>query len=400
MKPRNSVLLTLVFSSLLPSAWAAAAPQLLGKFPVRNAAFLRLVPSRDQGAQELVITSFGVMGGDAISRVQFSQASLEDISSLKPMSISTKVTWPNEPVPVPEEIFGEDYLAVGTGFLVPGRSTGDVLITNLYSTEQFAISTPKSGFFYHRVEWFDMNGDGRLDAVTARGQKGMFGGSQGELLWLEQPEGDRRKPWTEHVIAKGPDVHFIITDLAGDGSPVIVATEFFSKRLTVHWREAGQWSSRLIDDKLGSPFDLLLEDLNLDGRKDLVVTNHEGGSRGAVYAYEIPESFKTQAWQRHTLLQNIRVESRGFNAAAPGAPLVWHETRGGKPSILIGGDGSCKVHMLVPASNRAADWSYEEQIILRTDSTIGRIWLGEVEGTDHLFVPSYDESKVYVFRME
>lgn len=32
----------------------------------------------------------------------------------------------------------------------------------------YQLSSPKSGFFYHCGVWLDMNGDGRLDILTAR----------------------------------------------------------------------------------------------------------------------------------------------------------------------------------------------------------------------------------------
>jgi hypothetical protein len=35
--------------------------------------------------------------------------------------------------------------------------------------------------------WIDMNADGRLDLLTSRATKPLFGSGSGELLWLEQP---------------------------------------------------------------------------------------------------------------------------------------------------------------------------------------------------------------------
>lgn len=403
MKRRRSAVLALVIFAFLESAKSASAqPKLLGHLPARHAAFVRLLPGHEPGTQELLVSSFGIMGGDAISRVTFQGNSLDHVDQLRLQTVSNRVVWPNEVTPVPAEVFGKDFISVGTGFLVPGRSTGEVLIANIYSREQFSITTQKSGYFYHRVEWLDMNGDGRLDALTARAKKHLFGGGTGELVWLEQPEDDRRKPWVEHVIAKGPDVHFVVADLADDGEPEIIATEFFGQNLKLLWSESGQWKSKVIDKNLGSAFDVVFADVNLDGRKDIVVTNHEGGHNGAVYAYEIPEDFISQPWERHTLLDGIAVVSRSFNAAAPGAPVVWAPADGGKPRILIAGDGSCKLHMLVPTSNSRDDWTYRHEVLLETNSTIGRIWLGRLksQGPQHLFVPSYDESKIYVFQMD
>lgn len=49
------------------------------------------------------------------------------------------------------------------------------------------LTTDKDGYFYHMVIWRDMNSDGRMDILTARVNKPVFGSSVGELLWLEQP---------------------------------------------------------------------------------------------------------------------------------------------------------------------------------------------------------------------
>ena len=51
-------------------------------------------------------------------------------------------------------------------------------------------------------------------------------------------------------------------------------------------------SSVLIDDQIGKVFDLEVVDLNGDGKKDLLVTNHQGvGDKvtGSVFAYESPD---------------------------------------------------------------------------------------------------------------
>jgi hypothetical protein len=49
---------------------------------------------------------------------------------------------------------------------------------------------PPPGYFYHKSEWIDLNGDGKLDLLTARGTKPIIGTAGGELLWLEQPASD------------------------------------------------------------------------------------------------------------------------------------------------------------------------------------------------------------------
>jgi len=40
----------------------------------------------------------------------------------------------------------------------------------------------------HQATWADMNGDGRLDILTARASKPVVSSPRAEMVWLEQPE--------------------------------------------------------------------------------------------------------------------------------------------------------------------------------------------------------------------
>ena len=59
-----------------------------------------------------------------------------------------------------------------------------------------------------------------------------------ELLWLENPPSHSyTSPWKQHVITHGPDVYLRNVSLSTpDGVfDVIVTTEFFTKKLSIHW---------------------------------------------------------------------------------------------------------------------------------------------------------------------
>src|SRR6185436_12722606 len=100
----------------------------------------------------------------------------------KPTAITTKINWPNSVTQVPSEIFGPNYVVVGSGFLTPGSTTGAVTVANLFNQELFAIVATKKDYFYHKVLFTDVNGDGRLDAVAARAKKPIIGSSDGEIV--------------------------------------------------------------------------------------------------------------------------------------------------------------------------------------------------------------------------
>ena len=64
-----------------------------------------------------------------------------------------------------------DVLLVGDGFLVPGKSTGGVYALPAPTTAQnkaVCLTTPKSGYFYHRTVLRDMNGDGQLQGTNKK----------------------------------------------------------------------------------------------------------------------------------------------------------------------------------------------------------------------------------------
>ena len=363
---------------------------------IDHPAFLHIVPGKSPGTNELLISSFDFFGPSTVSRLTLGPDANEGaVGNLE--VITDKVRWPNDLSAVPDSVFGPGYVSIGTGFLTPTYTTGEVLITNIYSNERFSLSTPKRDFFYHRILWVDMNGDGRLDALTARAKKSLFG-SAGELVWFEQPKEITKDTWTEHVIAKGPDIN--VVTLNQDGTLQIFATEFFSEKLTILWREGDIWQRRVIDDQIGAAFDLSLEDLNNDGKLDLLVTNHRGDARASIFAYEIPTDFKKGKFKRHTLMSGILTKIRGFNQAAPGTAIAYTTQAGKKPNIVAAGDGSGQVHLLNPLSEDPEDWTYTAESILTTTSTIGSMALTpQVDGSTLLYVPAYNESKIYLLKI-
>lgn len=135
-----------------------------------------------------------------------------DYANAKTKVIDSSFTWPNDVLPIPPNVFGKGTNAfiVPDGFLVPFHTKGAVYVLEVseqdpsVKTGLTKLTTDKAGYFYHTGNWVDMNGDGRLDFITARSNAKA---GQGELLWLEHPaDGLATYPWTEHVIDQGPDV--------------------------------------------------------------------------------------------------------------------------------------------------------------------------------------------------
>jgi hypothetical protein len=357
----------------------------------------------DGKTHDLLVASFAPFGADSVMRL--TDPGNPDPEKRKISVLTTAITWPNEVKTIPPELKLNGWVSVAGGFLVPGKNQGAITLLNVKSGE--VVPLTKSGnFFYHRVEWHDMNNDGRLDIVTARANKPVFGQTSAEMLWLEQPASPLKDKWTEHIMIEGPDVFFRGADLDKDGKMDFIATEFFGKKLSLIQQDAksGKWTREILDDTVGAAFDLSFADLNNDGKTDLLVTNHEGqASKASVFGYEIPNRLKDQ-WVRHTLLTNIPTTQRGMNQASPGEAVAFAPTKKlthQKPWIAIGGDGSQKLWLLEPSSEETSDWTYKVSTPIETKSTIGKIEVTDLDndGNKEIHVPAYDDNLIYTIKI-
>jgi len=377
----------------------------VGQFSIPSAAFLRLGRFTPSSPLSLLATAFGVFSGDGLYYIE--NIDLDNINSTNPTIISQDVLWPNEPAIIPTGTI-KNYnklVIVGGGFLVPTKGTGAITIfdleNNFASTE---ISVSKSGYFYHRVRWHDVNGDGLLDIITARATKPLIGSGSGELIWYQQPASDPLSgPWAVNHLADGPDFLFELLDVNNDGVPEVAAAEFFGEKLTLTYSTSGNWNDpssikqTVIDANIGSGFDVRILDISADGKQEIIATNHQGDGTGAVYAYEIPTNWQQGNWPRYTLAKSFPVREPGLNQAAPGAPIPFYPTTdtSGRGWIILSGDGSQCAYELRPISG----WEYNITTILNAVSTVGQPAVGDVNGDGYaeVFVPAYDSSTVYVF---
>jgi len=406
-------------------------PQLMSTISVKNIAITSTVatwPGSDSPA--LLTTTYAAFGKTPVSYISDLKALSSTQKSPQVDLITEDLLWTNYIDAAPAEI-GAHVVATAGGFLVPGRQTGTIDLFDMSDPStpiQTKVSTDKKGWFYHKLVWYDMNGDGKLDIVAARATVPMspFAKPAGELIWLEQPSSGSiinngtstdATAWNEHVVVAGPDVDFIMEDLDGDGTAEVIATQFFSAEILAIYKCAETtWSkcgndtvSRIvIDDKVGPFFTVKRVDLNMDGTPDLLVTNNQADGTGALFAFEQPADINDK-WTRRTLASGFKpypsiIPSPGKHSkGSPGTALAFHieTSKKGeeKPQILMSGDDGGFISLLRPTSSVATDWEYSNEYICNSTGTMGQPSFIDIDGDGltEIFLPFYSEGKIEVY---
>lgn len=373
----------------------------IGFIHTKRPAFLKLIKSNSRDNLDLVVSSFDPSPGAKVSAVKIIKDidkfsyNPEQLNRLKCEVLNKDIIWPNEVIKAPKHLFKREGIIVASGFFLPGSNTGEISFIDLETKQKTKITQDKQNWFYHRV--IPTRFDGIDGILTARSNKGFLPGrSDGELVFLtksNRPDGR----WNEVIIAKGPDVHFDLVDLNDDGRNQIVVGEFFKDELNVIWRENGKFNKVIIDKKIGRPFDV--EVVKYLDKKVLLTTNHK--NKGSVFMYEIPRDFKNDKWKKHVILSDIKTKGNPMCDFSPGKAIPIFPKQGmkGKPNILVSGDGSRKVHLLIPQKPfDSNDFGYDEVILHESKSTVGSIEVGHFKGDNSLkaFIPLYEEDKILV----
>ncbi|XP_052799628.1 uncharacterized protein LOC128231181 [Mya arenaria] len=406
-----------------------ATLQRLGSFSAKSPAFSTLYeearPATPGDRYSLIVSTFSgptlfSSSVDSVQLVRSVGAKLGNIGAITPEVVTKDVTWPNEISIVPDGVFNEKMLAIPDGFLVPFKTNGAVKLVDIStpgsSQGPYVLTDHSSGdWFYHRVEWHDMDGDGDQDIVTCRAREPVvpviFGREDEELVWLENPGGNFRHTWTSHVLTHGPDVYFRFTRMATpDGMKECIFTaQFFTESISVYWTsdssglftDTKQLQSRVIDASIGRVFEVDVADLNGDGRPDLLVTTN--GNNGTLLAYEIPDDFRTGKFVKHTIAVGFSPRSKSIGKGAPGSAIAVHPQPAkntSKPVILLSGDDDGRAYVFEAASQDPAAWAYNKQVFFDAgDATVGELSAADVDndGYTDVFVPSFNGNEVIVY---
>lgn len=353
-----------------------------------------------------------------------------DIEVLTDLDGVSRQVWPNETARVPDGVLPFEAIVSPQGFLSTPRP-GRLTLINLDDPERAEYIVDQSSFvpprcepgssdnqpwFYHDARFIDMDDDGLRDLVTVRSSLitgGGFCAPSGQLVWFRNPgtKLDQDTEWDEHVLVDvdpkpgGPESNMTAYDFDGDGIVEIVGTHFFKyDAITVYGAPAGKrWADvdpangpfvrqKDIMRGQGNPFAVEVVDLNLDGRVDVLTSNHQGDQCFAVTKTEIPgraiaieqpadgDIFNSD-WRVHVIKDNIRATptfpepERGPGRLAPNRAVAFWPQRSmqgkTKPWIVLGGDEAAKVWILKPESAAQDDWDYDSAVIFDINDFYG-----------------------------
>lgn len=274
------------------------------------------------------------------------------------------------------------------------------------------------GFFYHRVKFMDVDGDGQMEIISCRARNPVYGPKRGVLVYLKpvNAETPYAEPWKETVLGNHCDTYFEVEDIDEDGRQEIISPEFFGRALTLisstseqgFFNDSREIQYTTIDNTYGSFFEAQLVDLNNDGKLDLIASTHqEKGDTptGSVIAYEIPADKSairtTPNWERRLLATDFPVQP-GYKEAAPGGVIAFYPTREekGKPVIAVSGDGSQKAYLMVPKSQDPSDWEYDLIEIHDCKATVGGMFVDDIDndGFKEIFIPCFNTDYVVGYK--
>lgn len=432
----SSCLLMLVALSGLGAAVDVnSLPRQVGSLNFKLPAFAEIHESADQSVPYVdrltlyvsTFNPFAFLQNDPVYFMRSPGRHLYNLTEWPLTRLANSAVWPNSPDDLPSGVVpGYEGVIWSSGFLVPTKTKGRLEIFNMNAEDPTKTciniaSKDTKDYAYHRVLWKDMDGDGDMDAVTARFHNA---NKEQSFAWMENP-GEAVDGWTQHEIyTNGPDVNFVNLQLQSNGVDMdcFLTAELWHLRTAIYCIRtgvAGGWTNpenvqmRVIDDTVGQAFDVLVDDLNNDGRVDLLLTafnNSRHVMTGNVLVYEIPDDIFEGQWVRHVIADGFK-PAIGNNKMSPGAPKTFYpsdayanEMVDSKPHrkwIAVSGDDDGHAYVLRPRSDATDDWSpYEKSVIVSSGGeTVGTLAIGDMDadGYTDMIISGYSANKLFVY---
>merc|ERR1719162_434164 len=354
--------------------------------------------------------------------------------------------WPNGVKTVPEAVLGSSgYLIVADGFATPTTYDGCIAIIDTNGNQPAAASdiqfvtsgcgqdSPTTTYFYHYVEFVDMDNDGDLDILTARASSktNPTDLDPANLVWYQNPGtgfSASAEHWTEYVIESSNlvcDTGFDILTYnskkyvvcGGFGSGILAVFSADSTNPSDDWTQTSTIQADIISpapaDNGNFYFSQTWHDMNNDGIPDAIITiGSYGINMGKLLVY--PGSDVNGVL---TLTEGIMVYDQfpvySSSLGSPGEAFPFYynvndEENMVVASIMVSGDDDGNMYMFDPTGYTdpmGADfnWEYNMETIMKTDTktpavltplnapTVGQPSVVDLngDGCNDIVVPSY-----------
>jgi len=354
--------------------------------------------------------------------------------------------WPNGVSPVPIEVFGSDgYLAVADGFGTPAAHDGCIAIVNTNTNLpanvgdiQFISQGCGQGnllqtkYFYHYIEWVDMDGDGDLDILTARGSSltSPVTLDASMLVWYQNPGSafsTTARNWKEFVIESSEDICDVGFDLVTYKNQKYVVCGGFASGVMAtftgsDWANTANIKATIVETRESTMaqttnttfyFSQTWADMNNDGIPDAIVTiGSYGVNYGKLLVYPGVDTDGVLSLGAGIMVYDQFPLFSSSSVGSPGEAFPFYygtqdQANGVLPSILVSGDDDGIMYMFDPTGYVNPDgsdfnWVYNAQAIMKTKQfspfvtpfnapTVGQPTIADVDGDgcNDIVVPSY-----------
>ncbi|CAF1641317.1 unnamed protein product, partial [Adineta ricciae] len=409
------VLIVTILLGPLPTR-SEIKPILLNKFELPHAGFSTLSRSwtLNSTSWTLTISCFNAIPTTTDYVYNVPNIEWQLTTKITPTLVTNQIVWPNGIVPADPLV--EYSVIVPSGFLVPGKTNG-----NLYYISRSGpialVPDDKTNWFYHDADFKDMDGDGHVDIVTGRANVPIIGAPTTQLIWLKNPGNDTiTGPWKLNYLLRegGPDIQVQFARI--NSTNVLFANSFFTRKLQMFWSDSDPlWNDtarihvRHIDyETVPYGYVQLINDLNGDQKPDLLVTVNDEFN-GSLIAYEVPLSgdIRQANFTKHVLASGFAPRTQARGRGAPGQAVAVEfkslSTPRKKPVLILSGDDDGCVYLLEALhDDDPSNWEYSKKVIHRSSkSTIGQVSVEDVDNDGHpeMFVPAYNEGLVYIYRL-
>lgn len=428
-KIRLAILAVLVVILRLGEASLSIQPRLIDEIPVPVPGFVTFIPSDNRLIKyHLAISSFnGAPFSKDFVHYIANYTGVDGKSNLTELN-NKNIIWPNDITFTNVSILSSSVdkyggLIVPGGFLVPSKDNGAIHYYPFTSPDRSTFDSSQSPleltqpgkltWFYHRVRFVDLSGDGRLDILTCRTHKPVVGSTIVQLVGLVYDP--KSSSYEEKLVLDAAcDVFFETGDIDKDGRFEIIAAGYFISQLNVIYSDApdnsflnGMAKIRSLDSTGGQFFDIKIVDLDLDGNLDLLVTNHQGIKdeiKGSLYYYTINGgTFRNGTFTRNVIYDNFPATKSGIKSAAPGSAKPFYplaNVKGKRPYLLVAGD--CAENLYIFEPNDYNPLSYTLIWTHDYEDTVGGITIADInqDGVNEFAVAVYEKNFVDVYTFD